>query len=552
MINIKHVKIWLAISKKEYRIFTFRFGKMRNPFFLILFLGLIFWGFFLGPLILSAIFPDVFRAWALEKKKKFGDLFGFFFVIVFFVNFLVPIYDSYRKSEVSLREIALSAPIEVKDILFADFVWRIPIYVFMVLIIGPLFASMLSLVKTILLLDLILIYASLFAVFILSMLLGEIVLNFVEKTVIESSKLKKSRAYYIFLISFLIIGIIYLFQFVLLFLLNTPQFNLLLLFFPSFWYSNIIVYSIDKQLLLLPEINFWVSLGLAVIIPITIIYIFYKGLEDVAILDEGDQDYKDILTPNDVLYRMIKKLTVLRWEPLVLSKFKIFFRDRENTMKTVFTLCTILLTGFVMLLSFHELKDYLLREHSQTLILHTYRETVILMVSWLSSLLFTVLWGSYSFIESKEVVFMYRKSPRGIKTLIISHLYSQILILVFMDILITAIISLMFLFNIFQIIALFTIFFVHNAIAILQGIGLQCFNPLYRYKKKIVFINIYYILAFQTLSLTIIIVLIFPSLPRNYPYVSALNIILFRNLILLGLITPIFLLLGFIKLKTLQ
>jgi len=158
MITKRNIKIWWAISKKEFRIFTYRFKKNRKNILILLTIILILWGFYLGPNIIGSIFPQIFYDYAQTYKSRYSDFLGFLFTICFLINLLVPIYDSYRRSEVDLKELCLSAPVKLNDIFFADFLWRIPFYVLVVLLLGPLIAGTINLITPLNILEILLLY----------------------------------------------------------------------------------------------------------------------------------------------------------------------------------------------------------------------------------------------------------------------------------------------------------------------------------------------------------------------------------------------------------
>ena len=149
MINKHNIRIWIAIATKEFRVFTYRFQKHRKNIIIILSIFIMFWGFYLGPIILNSIIPNLFRNIVASYAKEYLlDLFGYFFFIIFLINILVPIYDFYRRTDIDLKETYLSSPIDIRDVIMGDFLWRIPFYGIIVLLLGPFFISILSLIPT--------------------------------------------------------------------------------------------------------------------------------------------------------------------------------------------------------------------------------------------------------------------------------------------------------------------------------------------------------------------------------------------------------------------
>ena len=70
------------------------------------------------------------------------------------------------------------------------------------------------------------------------------------------------------------------------FLLNHPELKNWLAFYPSFWYSSLILYSIDPILLDPSILNIWMNILLSISIPLVILYLSYKKAELFYILEE--------------------------------------------------------------------------------------------------------------------------------------------------------------------------------------------------------------------------------------------------------------------------
>jgi hypothetical protein len=553
MLGKKNIKIWWAISKKEFRIFTYRIRKRRKTVLIFISLVLFFWGFYFGPNIITSVFPEIFHIYAYQYRARYSDFLGFLFTICFLINLLVPIYDSYRKSEVDLKELCLSAPIRLNDIFFADFLWRIPFYILVVLILGPLIAGTINLIKILTLAEIFLLYSCLLGNFIFSLLIGSILMVYLERRILNSEKIKKNSAYVIFLITFLIIGFVYLLQFLIFYLQQIPELNFILIIFPSFWYSNIVSYMIDPQLLILTDFNLLLSILASIFIPFIILILYYKKLDKIIEMDKLNA--KSDFRKKSVFFSIIEILSIRKWKSLILTQMKEFVRDKENLVKVIFSTATIFISGVVLFLSYDQIKsvDIFQEAGLSDIDIIDLKILAIPLLSWLGSFLIAVLNAVYSFLKSKDLILYYRKSPRGVKALIFSYFFSQIQLIFLIDLVVTFSISLLYMFDILQIIYFFTMFFFYGVMSVGLEIGFQCLNPLFKYKTKIVLINIYYILFIQILSFFIILMILIPLIPNESAHFEVLNQIFLLHLILMYCtFMPIFLFLGYRKLKKIE
>jgi hypothetical protein len=500
-------------------------------------------------LIFRAILPDIFEIWVDYAIREIANLFGFFFALIFLANTFVPIYDTYRKTNLNIREIELSTPARLKDVVVADILWKLPFYAWMVLIIGPIFISLLELINQMNILNYLFVYIALFGIFAFSLLIGTLIVNLLERNILPEKT--KSRSYYVFIISFIFIGLVYCFQFLIDFLIAFPQWQFTLIFFPSFWYSNIILFNVQPNLIVFAEFNYLISMILACSIPMLFFYFYYKKIEIIfhveSTKDNSENDYN-----LKFIEKFITFLTPTRWHHFILTQIREFFRDKENRVKITFTIFTLVLTGIVMLLSFNQLRNFLIEELSFIYTFEEYKLLAIFLISWIGSLLFGLLSLVYPFFKSKEIIFFHRKIPHGMNYVLFSYIFSQFQIVLLLDIIITASFAIIFLLNFLQIILIFSLFLVFTLITSIICVGIQCLHPLYKHKSKIVFINIYYFMAIEIISLFIVFNILIPFIPRDTFHLEGLIQIILFHLLIKSLFFPLILILGIRKLKRLE
>ena len=145
----------------------------------------------------------------------------------------------------------------------------------------------------------------------------------------------------------------------------------------------------------------------------------------------------------------------------------------------------------------------------------------------MGGLIFGLLVGMYDFIGSKELLFAYKKTPKGTKSLFYSYLYSMLYILISFDIVLTLFFTLVFQLDIFISLFFFFIYIVNSSNILLQAIGFQCIRPLFEERRKNLITNNYLILLLQICSFLLTLFIFIPTVPDIInPYLGLIYIIL--------------------------
>ncbi|GAF86341.1 unnamed protein product, partial [marine sediment metagenome] len=92
---------------------------------------------------------------------------------------------------------------------------------------------------------------------------------------------------------------------------------------------------------------------------------------------------------------------------MVQTHFKEFFRNEEYLLKFFYAVVLNIIFGIVLAISLGEFEWGLISEFQ------TYKLLEIMIVSWIGSILFGTMSGLYIFIESKNLLNIYKKSLRG-------------------------------------------------------------------------------------------------------------------------------------------
>jgi hypothetical protein len=174
---------------------------------------------------------------------------------------------------------------------------------------------------------------------------------------------------------------------------------------------------------------------------------------------------------------------------------------------------------------------------------------VLTIISWLGGLIFGMMMGISSIFDSKDILYLYKKTTRGISTLIFAFITLMTYILLFFAIILTIFFTLLFSLNITTIGFFFSAYFIHCFIFLIQLVGLQCLRPLYGEKGKQIYFKIYFIGLLQVISFLITLCITMPIFPIVIDYSFGFLHILFINIGISGIFAVVLLLLGFLKLN---
>ena len=236
-------------------------------------------------------------------------------------------------------------------------------------------------------------------------------------------------------------------------------------------------------------------------------------------------------------------IVINRYKILVITQFKEFLRKKENIIKIIYVFSLTIVTCIILLLSSEDMARHLGRE------LIYLDELIVVLISWIGGFIFGILIGFNFFLGSEEMIYLYKRTPRGLTSLITSYVIEMVYIIIFLDLLITLFFMFLFKLQLIVILIFFLMYFIQCVILLFQAVGIQCYNPLFDERSKDIFFNIYLITTLQLLSLIISLFITIPYFPYSTDLSLGLIIILISNSIISFGISSLVLLLGFQKLK---
>jgi len=548
--------LWKIITKYQIRLKTSRFRKNRRLFFIIVYTISLFWALYLGPIFIDAIIPDYVQQISSQFEILIINIVEYTFTSFFLMSVMYPLFVLFRKATIPKKDIILSTPVKSGDLILGEFLGQLPFYTLFILAIGPFGISLILQVNPELnMFHNIIFYASFLGLAFFGTSIGNILSNWLELKIETNKKLKRYGNITLILVSISVLSIFYLFHFAFEFLKTFPEYKNYFLFYPSFWFSNIVLYFIEPSLIESSVITIWGNLGCAVLIPILFNYIVYKKAYLFHEMKIQTENGTGLLKKKSFFYQFISKITLKKYQTFVVIQFKSFLRKKENIMKLIYIIGTISLLSIFMIITF-ENRSYSFNISPFNLPITfqiVFNKNVIgLIISWMGGLIFGVLMGMYDFMGSKELIDVYKKTPRGIKVLIFSFIYQVLMIIVIFDIIFTIFLSFLIDLEIFISLLCFFIYLINSLIIFLQAIGIQSIRPLFEERRKNLIFNNYLILFLQILSLLITLVIYIPIFPDVIDSLVGLTYILLYNVLISITITIFICFFGFQKLKTIE
>ncbi|MFX1409403.1 MAG: hypothetical protein ACFFA6_03560 [Promethearchaeota archaeon] len=534
------MSLWRIIARNEIRLKTYRFRKNRKLFFILIYSLFLLWAAYIGPILFDAILPEILKNYTETYESIITLVFEYSLMMVFVMYAIYPLFILYRRKEIGIKDIILASPIKAGDIYIGEFIGQLPFYFLFLLGIGPLGTSLSAQVNPKLgFLEYLVFYSSIFMLLIFALLIGTILANLFENKIETSKKAQELGNWLLVFLSFIVISIFYLFHFLFEFVSNYPEFKSWLVFFPSFWYSNIILYLINPLLVEPYILDIWLMVSLAIIVPLLIFYISYKKAYVFYSLERVIEKKSITVREENRFYKLLRRFTPNKWSGLIVAQFKQFLRKKENYAKLIYSL---VFTGFIGFFISFSLKDSVLTiednplEFPLIIEILNHKLLMVLIIGWIGGLVFGILIGISIFADSKEILFIYKKSPRGINSLIYAYLFQMLYILGFFDLLLTVFFIFILELNFFIAFTFFIVFIVNTGIILLEAISVQCFKPLFEERGKDVFLNIYLIVIFQIISLLITLLILIPNFS---PFINVSVGLLFILLVNIGVSTAL-------------
>lgn len=488
----KQPSLWKIIAKTELKRKTSGVRGHRLRFFFIIYVILFLWAFLLAPYLFNLI-TSSFLSMLLEFMPLsviitgLGLILEFVLMMFFLMIMMYPLQNIHRKAEIGYKEIVLASPVKPGDIFLGEYIGKLPIYIIFILIFAPIMMGIINPIMNLNPFQFFIIYLSIIGLVIFAALVGTIFSLWIEHKIAKSEKSRDLSKALEWILVIIMVVIMYSLIFLFNHLLSHPELKNFFMVYPSLWFSNIILYVIEPMLIETYFLNIWLSIIITIGVPFLVLFISFKKADNFFSLEVGIEKISSIIEKENKLYGFIRKISEQKWEGLIITQFKGFFRKKENIMKIVYVVAIVVIEAILFGFMGEDEGFDLFGQMLQMIVL-------ILIVG----LMMGIMMGNTIFIGSKDLLWVYKRSPRGVSALVYSYIRMMVILLIFLDIGFTILFSLLFKYNISLVIFFFFLFLIHGTISISQAIGIQCFNPAFYEKGGDMMLNNVLFIIFST------------------------------------------------------
>ncbi len=457
--------LWKIIAKNELRIRTSKFRRRRSIFFLALYSVLSIWAFVVAPFLFDLFMPTLAVQYSTIFKPVVAIVIESIMMMLFLVLMMYPLNNVYRESEIGFKESLLATPVKSNDIFLGEFLGKFPIYLMAVLLVTPIILGIANPIIDFTFFQYLTIYLSILGLVYFANLVGSIIASWIEHKISKNEKARELGKVFIWIFTIALVAIMYAIMFFLNELMANPELKNWLAFYPSLWFSNIILYSIDPILIESFVLNIWLSIVLAISIPTLILYISYKKAESFYSLEGiSEKSTKIIKQKENFFYQIIRKIAGSKWGCLTVVQLKRMFRKKSNYARLAYIFGLLgFMTWFISRGGFDQ-------------------EWFVLFSTILIAIgggIGSIMLGHFAFIDSKDLIWVYKRSPRGLKSLVYSYLLAMLIINIFIAAFETTLISIFMNLDLANILIFFGEFLLFSEISMCQAMGIQCFSPAY-------------------------------------------------------------------------
>jgi hypothetical protein len=391
-------------------------------------------------------------------------------MMVFLAFVIYPLNNVYKENEIASKETLLATPVRANDIFIGEFLGKSPLYSTAVLIIAPIIIGVINPIVDLSIIQYIIIYGTVFCHVYFANLIGSIISSWIEHKISKNERVRDLGKALVWIFTILLVVIMYAVMFFFNFLLEHPELKNWLALYPSLWYSNIIVHSIDPTFLSTFILNIWISILLAVGIPIITLYVSYKKAESFYTLEGGiEKSNITIIAVENPFYKFVRKVSGRKCGGLIVMQLKRFFRKKANIARVAYVVGLI---GFM---------SYFVSVMDDDAFGIVFSTTSLMAIGGGMG---SIIIGHLAFVDSKDLIWVYKRSPRGIKAIVYSYLLMMLIFNIFLAIIVTIMLNIFSNIDLFNTLLFFVEFLIFAQISMCQAMGLQCISPAFGEKDS--------------------------------------------------------------------
>ncbi len=491
---------WITIAKNEMRKYTSRFRNNRKLFWIIIAIIVISISIFI-PIITHALADPLIR----QALSDFGlpisvpldpslvklimpfilPIFQLGMLMIFLMFIMYPVGQTLQELNIGHLEMVLSAPIRPRDVLFGEFVGQLPIVAVGVSILSSVLISIISLmiqvtVLVAIIFTLLIVTTYLTAIWIGTMLAAWLSMKFGFS---EKGQDKAKSFMMVFAILILVPNVtLQTIPFYFPELLTNEIFRAIIQCVPTSWIADtiFILFLSSAGIVytgVLPIFN-------TVTIPIFLSLFFglvfllgYLRLDKIYNFEAEAQSSTVTVIKENVFYQFTKKYL----GHFFTIQLKDFFRRKENISRLIYSVAMAFFMPLIIML----------RPAGQTELINVMGLGFwILMIGIMYAIMFGSVFGSTIMMRSKDMVWIYKKSPKGSSVLPTSFFWAITFIALIFSVPLAIIFTLILNLNVLECFVLLLFINIFQMGTLLLTIGIQALNPTFKEKSGKMTINV--------------------------------------------------------------
>ncbi len=491
---------WKTITKNEIRKYTSRFRKNRQLFWIII-ASVVIVVCILIPIFTHAIADPLIQ----QALADFGlpisipldpsvlviimpyvmPIFQLMMLMIFLMIMLYPIQYTLQELNIGHLELVLSAPVRARDVLFGEFLGQVPVIAIGIAIMSSIIMSIVSLALEVTVFVAIFFTLILCATFFTATWLGTILSAWLSMKFGFSEQGKDKAKGFIMVFSVLLIIPIMLVEFIPIFfpqLLADPVFRMIFQFIPTSWIADtiFILFFASAGISFVGAFPIFNTITIPILLTLFFIGMFYIGysrLDKIYSFESETQSTTTTVVKDNAFYRFTKNY----FGPFFTVQLKDFFRRRENISRLAYAAAMAIFIPIIMVFSMGstgEITDLLGLGYW------------VFMAGLMYSLMLGAMLGSTIMLRSKDMIWIYKKSPKGSNALATSFFWAIAFIAMIISIPITLILALVIGLNVLEGVLLFIFLNIYTVGALLVSIGIQARNPTYKEKGGKMTLNV--------------------------------------------------------------
>jgi len=200
------------------------------------------------------------------------------------------------------------------------------------------------------------------------------------------------------------------------------------------------------------------------------LYISYKKAESFYTLEGGiEKSSITVVEHENIFYKIVRKAINRKWAGLTVMQLKRFLRKKANYARIVYV---VGLLGFM---------SWFIGGMADDVFGIVFANTLLIAIG---GGIGSMMLGHLGFVDSKDLIWVYKRSPRGIKGLVYSYLFSMFILNIFIAASISIIFSIFANLDIVNTVIFFGEFLIFSELVMCQAMGIECISPAYGEKDS--------------------------------------------------------------------